>query len=87
MNPKGRLNLAFVGSTSTPTNILDVRTSKALARTVTMIPANLHIPNHLLKFLDVLYVFGSFLDLAKSASLALYGLLLVFHAFGKPCQV
>ena len=87
MNPQGRLSLAFIGSTSTPTDVLDVRTSKALARAITRIPTDLHVPYHLLKFFDVLDVFGSFLDLAKSASLALYGLFLVFHSFGEPCQV
>jgi hypothetical protein len=87
MNPKGRLSLPFVGSTSTHTDVLDVRTSKALDRAVTRIPTDLHVPYHLLKFFDVLDVFGSFLDLAKGASLAFNGLLLVFHAFGKLCQV
>ncbi len=82
MDPKGRLSLAFVSSTSTPTNVLDVRASKALAWAVIRIPTNLHVPNHLLKFFDVFDVFGCFLDLAKSASLTLNGLLLIFNALG-----
>ena len=88
MDPKGRLSLTFVGSTSTPpSNILDVRARKALAWAVTGISTDLHSSNHLLKFFDVFDVFGCLLDLAKSASLTLNGLLLIFDAFGEPCQV
>jgi len=87
MDPEGRLSLALVGSTPAPPNRLGVGASKALGGAVTRIPAELHIPNHLLKLFDVFDVFACLLDLAKSASLTLNGLLLLFHSLGEPCQV
>jgi hypothetical protein len=87
MDPKGRLSLALVGSTPAPANRLSVGASKALGGAVTRIPAELHVPNHLLKLFDVFYVFGCLLNLAKGARLTLDGLLLLFHALGEPCQV